>query len=236
MRLTLPRIAFTVLTMAALSSTSLFAADNTLTAEEKSAGWELLFDGKTLDGWKIYKGQQPENGKNWKAEEGVLSLAKPGGGDLVTEKQFENFELALDFKISEGGNSGLMFHVVDTDGPSYYSGPEIQILDDARNQREAQKSGYLYQMYKPAEGVAPFKADEWNSYVIHIDSKNGSWVKLNGVKLYDFEIGSDDWKKRLESTKFKAWKDFAAHKSGSICLQDHGDVVSFRNIKVRELK
>lgn len=231
MRPILPAFA-TVLLAVSLTCAPLTAED-TLTVEQKKEGWMLLFDGKSLEGWKKYKGQQPENGKHWTAQDGVLTLETPGGGDLITEKKFENFELSLEYKISEGGNSGVMFHVVETDGPPYHSGPEIQILDDARNQKEAQKSGYLYQLYKPV-GESPFKADDWNHMVIHLSDK-GSWVKLNGEKLYDFNIGSDDWNERLAKSKFKAWSDFAAHKEGHICLQDHGDAVSFRKIMLKPL-
>ncbi len=209
---------------------------NTLNERQINAGWKLLFDGKTLDGWKIYQADKPVDGEHWKVENGAMSLVAPDGKqNLITADEFENFELALDFKISEGGNSGIIFHCDQSTPQPYMTGPEVQVLDNIGNTKEPQKTGYLYALYKPEEGVDPYKEGKWNHLVVHIDTE-GSWVKLNGEKMCDFVIGSDDWNEKVAASKFSKWEKFGTLKKGHICLQDHNDAISFRNIMIRELE
>ncbi len=222
---------------------------NTLSDAEKTAGWTLLFDGKSLDGWRNYK--QPGIGDGWKVVDGALVRAAAGAGDIVTKEQYENFELMLDYKISEGGNSGLMFHVTETAATPWQTGPEIQIQDNVKG-HDPQKAGWLYQLYEPfkpgwvkqvGHGA---KADEqgrldatrptgeWNTLYVRI-AKSQSAVVMNGYPYYQFVVGSDDWNKRLAKSKFAAFPDFGKPETGHISLQDHGNEVAFRNIKVRKI-
>ena len=205
------------------------AAPNTLTDAEKKAGFKLLFDGKSTEGWRGYKKDKPEG---WQAVDGALKRMDPKAPDLITKDQFEAFELLIDYKISPGGNSGIMFHVAETDGPSYVTGPEIQVQDNVAG-HDPQKSGWLYQLYKP-ETDATKPAGEWNSLRIVIAPKGQkSSVTMNGTKYYDFELGSADWDAKVKQSKFKDMPGFGKQTKGYICLQNHGDEVEYRNIKVR---
>lgn len=213
------------------------AAPNTLTDAEKAAGWQLLFDGKAVEHWRNYKKQDVSD--KWQVKDGALVLAGRGGGDIVTKEQFDAYELVLDFKISKGGNSGLMFHVQETDGPPYHTGPEVQIQDN--DGRDPQKAGWLYQLYqpptdektgKPIDATKP--VGEWNTLRLLLDGAKGE-IEMNGVKYASFELWSDDWNQRVAKSKFAKWDGFGECKSGHICLQDHGDVVAFRNIKIRPI-
>jgi hypothetical protein len=213
---------------------------NALTADETAAGWRLLFDGQTADRWRNYRadGLNPK----WQVADGALTLTGGGGGDIVTRDQFGSFELVLEYKISPRGNSGLMFKVQEVAGkPPYDSGPEIQIQDNVAG-RDPQKAGWLYQMYRPPTDPATGKpidatkpAGEWNELRFKLAGPSGE-VAMNGVKYYAFEMGTSDWNERLAKSKFATWANFGTAARGHLCLQDHGDVVSFRNVKVRELK
>lgn len=208
-------------------------APNTLTAAEKEAGWELLFDGKTTAGWKGFK--KDAVGAGWKVEDGALVRAEKGAGDIVTVDQFAAFELTLDYKISPGGNSGLMFHVTDEGKTPWQTGPEIQIQDN-KDGHDPQKSGWLYQLYKPAEDAdATRPAGQWNTLRILITPEKCA-TYMNGAKYYEFVKGSKDWDERVGKSKFAAYPYFGEPTKGHIALQDHGNLVSFRNIKIREIK
>ena len=156
---------FTVLaTIVALAVTAPLCAEdsapNTLTDKEQAAGWKLLFDGKTTTGWKNFK--KDSVGPGWQVKNGELTRADKGAGDIVTEGKFTAFELVLEYKISKGGNSGLMFHVTDEGGTPWQTGPEIQIQDN-KDGHDPQKAGWLYQLYKPeGEADATKPAGEWN--------------------------------------------------------------------------
>ena len=207
---------------------------NQLTAEEKAAGWQLLFDGKDASAWwRGYKKDKLPEG--WKVEDGAL--VRTGGGDIVTKEEYESFEFAVDWKISEGGNSGVMFKVQETDQPPYYTGPEAQIQDNVKG-HDPQKAGWLYQLY-PATVDTTKPVGEWNHFVLKIQKtptgtyKGEHW--LNGTKYCEYEIGSDDWKEKLAKSKFAKWEGFATSPKGHLCLQDHGNLVSFRNIKIHVL-
>jgi hypothetical protein len=206
---------------------------NTLTDAEKKAGWVLLFDGKSAENFRNFKkeGLSPK----WVVKDGALTLTGRGGGDILTKKEYGAFEFTVDYKISKGGNSGLMYHVKETAGTPWRTGPEVQIQDNIGG-HDPQKAGWLYQLYRPAEGVDATKpAGEWNTMRILITpEKCVHW--MNGTKYVEYVKGSDDWKKKVAASKFKKFKGFGEATSGFICLQDHGNVVSFRNIKVREVK
>ncbi len=200
-------------------------------------GWIKLLDGKSLDGWKKYDGKPLINGKGWVADDGVLSLREKGGGDIITRDQFENFELEFDWKVEPGSNSGVMYLVKTGDPAPYYSGPEYQILDDARHpdgKNPKTSAAALYALVAPKDKKLN-PPGEWNTGKVVL--KNGHlehW--LNGKKVLEIQMHSDRWKKLVENSKFNQWKQFAQAQKGHICLQDHGDPVSFKNLRIRRLE
>jgi hypothetical protein len=210
---------------------------NTLTDKEKADGWKLLFDGKTNKGWHKYKGK--DIGDQWKAVDGALTLAhKSGknGGDIVTDDMFDSFELAIEWKVTKGANSGIMYRVAETEDAPYFTGPEYQILDNAGHEDGKHKetsAASCYALYAPSEDATK-PVGEWNQTRIVI---KGDHVEhwLNGKKVVSYDLGSDDWNKRVAASKFKEWKKFGTIKKGGIDLQDHGDDVAYRNIKIRVL-
>ena len=223
-----PLLLFLALTAAAL------AGDNELAAAEKAAGWKLLFDGKDASAhWRGYKKDKlPEQ---WIVQDGAL--VRKGGGDIITKEQFENFELSIEWKISPGGNSGVMFKVQETAGPPWNTGPEAQILDNAKG-RDPQRAGWMYGLY--AASVDTTKpVGEWNHFVLKCQKTAAGTYRcehtMNGTKYVEYEIGSDDWNEKVAKSKFGKFPGFAKAAKGHLCLQDHGNEVAFRNIKIREL-
>lgn len=211
------------------------AEQNTLTEAEKAEGWKLLFDGKDANAhWRGYKKENLPD--KWVVEEGAL--VRKGGGDIITREKFESFELSIDWKISEKGNSGIMFKVQETDGPPYLTGPEAQILHNGGH-ADPQLSGWMYGLY-PAEIDTTKPVGEWNTFVLKCQKTAAGTYRcehwLNGEKYVEYEIGSEDWKERVAQSKFKDWKEFGIHAEGHIALQDHNDLVSFRNIKIKVLE
>ncbi|MBM82704.1 MAG: glucose dehydrogenase [Planctomycetaceae bacterium] len=222
---------------------------NKLSDAEKRSGWSLLFDGKTTKGWRNYKKDSISDG--WVVKDGALTRAEKGAGDIISDKQYKYFELSLEYNISKGGNSGLFFHVSEEYSRAPWSGPEIQIQDNVDG-HDKQLSGWLYQLYKPvkpawavkfenqvgykspdvADATRPF--GEWNLIYLRID-KNQCEVCMNGVSYYYFKLGTKDWNDRVAKSKFAKWEGFGKAGKGYIALQDHGNLVSFRNIKIREL-
>jgi len=210
---------------------------NELTISEELSGWKLLFDGKTTEGWRNYRKDGLSDG--WKVVDGALVRAERGAGDIVTKEKFKAFDLSLEYKISPAGNSGVMFHVTEDNPAPWHSGPEIQVQDNVAG-RDPEKSGWLYQLYKPAndrnsnepiDSTRP--AGEWNQLYVRI-APQGCEVSMNGVLYYRFKLGDNDWKTRVAASKFANMSGFGAAGEGHICLQDHGDLVSYRNIKIRE--
>lgn len=208
-------------------------APNTLTAAEQREGWQLLFDGKTLDTWRGYQRPTPPDG--WRVIDGTITRVG-GGGDLMTKDQFENFALALEWRLSPGGNSGIMFRVIEGLEAPYHSGPEMQILDNARHAdgkvRET-TAGSNYALHAPVRDVTRPVGD-WNAVRLIV---NGSRVEhwLNDVKVVEYELGSADWLARVKPSKFNDWPEYGRATRGHIVLQDHGDEVAFRNLKIRVL-
>jgi hypothetical protein len=215
------------------------SSPNQLSDAEKKAGWKLLFDGKSFDGWHNFKkdGVQP----GWQVKDGAMVCVDPhNAGDLVTTDKYDWFELSLEYNISEGGNSGIMFHVTNAGGAIWATGPEIQLEDNVKA-KDPERCGWMYQLYKPAidpKTGKPLDATkpvgEWNHIRLVIaPAPARSEVDLNGVKYYDFVYNSDDFKARVAKSKFRRMRDFAKSDSGFIGLQgDHGSI-SFRNVKLR---
>jgi hypothetical protein len=212
------------------------AEANQLTAAEREEGWKLLFDGKDASQhWRGYKSETLPAG--WVVEDGAL-VRKSGGGDIVTKEQYESFDFSVDWQIAEGGNSGVMFKVQETEGAPWTTGPEAQIQDNVKG-RDPQKAGWLYQLY-PAKEDATKPAGEWNTFRLKCQKTGSGTYRcehwMNGTKYTEYEIGSDDWKEKLAKSKFKDFAQFAKADKGHICLQDHGDRVAFRNLKIRTLE
>jgi hypothetical protein len=206
------------------------AAPNTLTPEEQKGGWKLLFDGTTTNGWRGFK--QPAANSGWKVEDGALVRADKGAGDIMTADQFGAFELVLDYQIAPGGNSGLMFHVTEEAERPWQTGPEVQILDNVAG-HDPNKAGWLYELYVP-DFDATKPAGEWNELRLIVTPEKGeTW--MNGKKYYEFVKGSADWNARVAKSKFAALPLFGKATKGHICLQDHGDRIAFRNVKIRAL-
>jgi hypothetical protein len=221
------------------------ATPNTLSEEEKAEGWELLFDGISKKGWHSYLNRS--DGSAWKVENGAFFFdpghkvdGKPAGrGDLVTDEEYENFHLKLEWKISKGGNSGIIFYVKEDPKyqATYVTGPEMQVLDnDAHADAKIHKhrAGDLYDLIA-AEPETVKPVGEWNK--VEIISKNGNLeFHLNGVKVVSTTMWDENWKQMIANSKFKGWADFGVFKKGRIALQDHGDPVWYRNIKIKKLK
>ena len=225
--------------------TSMSTSENVLSNKEKKNGWQLLFDGQTTKGWHTYGKQSA--GKAWKAEEGALHLdaaAKKNfttneGGDLVTDEEFGNFALKIEWKISPKGNSGIIFYVKEDTvkyNQPYFTGPEMQVLDNtghADAQIYKHKAGDLYDLI-PSSKEAQKPVGEWNQ--VEITSNNGKLdFYLNGEHTVSTMMWDDNWRKMVAASKFKAWPDFGTFKNGRIDLQDHGDDVWYRNIKIKRL-
>ncbi len=204
---------------------------NRLSDEEKAEGWKLLFDGSSLDQWKNYRADSLS--ELWKVEDGYFVLTEKGGGDIVTKEQFGEFDLTLDFKISYKGNSGLMFHVQESEATPWMTGPEAQILDDATYVKEKNKTAHMYALY-PSEKKAIKPWGEWNTLRLVI-TKEKCTHYLNGVKMVEYVKGSADWDAKVAASKFKKFPKFGKFDKGHIALQDHGNVVAFRNVKIRSL-
>jgi hypothetical protein len=220
-----------VLATCAFAQDKPMAAPNTLTAAEKAAGWKLLFDGKSTAGWRGFK--QAQIGPGWKVVDGVLSPDPKVAKDIITRDQFENFELTFDWRISPKGNSGVMFHVIEVGDETYESGPEYQLLDNARGEPPLEQAGGLFALVAPAMDMTR-PAGEFNHARIVVDhGKAQHW--LNGMMVAEYDISSADFKARVAASKFKRSPQFATGKTGFIALQNHGDDVAFRNIKIRRL-
>ena len=222
---------------------------NQLTDAEARSGWQLLFDGKSPAHFRNYKQDTISDG--WIIKDGALVRQSKGAGNIITKKKYGSFDLQLEYKISKGGNSGLMFHVTEDNPAPWHSGPEVQIQDNVDG-HDPQKAGWLYQLYKPRKPAWVKKAEatagksgpdvedatrpagEWNHLYLRVTPNDGE-VCMNGVSYFKFKVGSDDWNKRVADSKFSKFENFAKAGEGHICLQDHGNVVSFRNIKIREL-
>ncbi len=218
---------------------------NVLTDQQKTDGWQLLFDGKSTAGWHKY-GNLPI-GPAWKVANGNLYLDTTdkkdwqvnNGGDIVSADTFSNFHLKLDWKIAPNGNSGVMFYVQEDTVKYKYpwnTGPEMQVLDndghpDAKISKH--RAGDLYDLITSSSEPVN-KVGEWNT--AEIESVNGKLeLSLNGKNVVTTQMWDDNWKKLVAGSKFKAYPDFGTYKSGHIALQDHGNTVWFRNVMIKRL-
>ena len=218
------------------------SATNTLTAEEKAEGFELLFDGKTTEGWRGYNMDKMPPG--WKVIDGVLTRAAGGAGgkgagggdDIITVDQFDNFDLRLQWRVGKGENSGILYRVKEGADTSWHVAPEMQVLDDQGWGEDERRhhAGALYDLYAPSKSVVK-SPNQWNEARIVADGNHiEHW--LNGEKVVEVECYSDDWNERVAKSKFKDKPDFAKARQGHICLQDHSGKVEYRTIRIKKLQ
>lgn len=235
----------------ALCSLTIFAfsckskMDPTASKISKQNKWEVLFDGSSLDHWKMYQADNID--PSWSIKDGAMVFTPPVkrvkgiNYNIVTKKEYTNFVLSVEWKISEGGNSGIFWGISEDPkfGQPYASAAEIQILDnskhpDAKNGTSHQ-AGALYDLISPPEDYTN-PVGEWNTCVITVDHKeNKGSATLNGKTVAEFPLSGPKWDAMIEKSKFKGWDGFAKYKTGKIGFQDHGDIVSFRNVKIKEL-
>jgi 3-keto-disaccharide hydrolase len=206
---------------------------NTLSDAERAAGWHLLFDGKTLDGWRGYYSEELPDG--WRARDGMLERFG-GGGDIMTVPEFTNFELTLEWRLEEGGNSGIFYLAATGSDNIFMVAPEMQVLDDAVHpdgQNPLTSAGANYGLHPAPRGVV-HPVGEWNSIRIRVqDERVEHW--LNGQKIVEYVIGSPEWTELVANSKFAQWPEYGTARTGHIGLQDHGDPVWYRDIKIREI-
>jgi hypothetical protein len=208
---------------------------NTLSAADRAAGWRLLFDGRTLDGWRVYQKQTPSGG--WFAREGAL-VKLQATDDIISRDQFGDFELQFEWKLSTGGNAGVFYRATEEYEKVYWSATEYQLLDDP-NARDGQNrltsAGAAYALYPSPAGIVK-PAGQWNSTRIiargpHVEH----W--LNGTKLLEYENGGQDWVAKVKASKFNDWPNYGRARRGHIAIQgDHSGELALRNIRIRELQ
>jgi hypothetical protein len=201
--------------------------------EREHSGMQTLFDGKTTNGWRGYK--QTGAPAGWQVVDGALTRVGEGG-DLVSIEQYQDFEFAFEWKIASGGNSGVMFRVTEDHDYPWETGPEFQILDNVAHQDGLDprtSAGANYAMHAPTADLTR-PAGEWNQSRILVQ---GAHVEhwLNGSKVVAYELWSDDWQRLVEGCKWNERPDYGRRKSGHLALQDHGDQVAFKNLRVRRL-
>jgi hypothetical protein len=223
-------------------------SENVLTSKEANDGWQLLFDGKSTNGWHTYG--KTSAGNAWAVKAGAIFLdaankksSGDGGGDLVTDEEYDNFHLKLDWKIGPKGNSGIIFYIHEDKNQfpnTYNTGLEMQILDNGTPVRPGHpdgklythRAGDLYDLLAAKEAVKP--QGEWNQ--VEIKSVNGKLdFYLNGEHTLSTNLWDDYWKQMVAISKFKDMPGFGTFKKGKISLQDHGEDVWFRNIKIKKL-
>lgn len=206
---------------------------NALTPKEKAGGWRLLFDGKTTRGWRGFRQQTLPGG--WKAVDGALTRVGPAT-DIVTNGEFGDFELVVEWKVGRSANSGILYRATEDVEVIWHAAPEYQVIDNAYKEplKPVQTAGANYDLHVPSRDVTK-PVGSWNQTRLFV---KGAHVEhwLNGVKVVEYELWSDDWEKRVKVSKFKDYPQYGRAKRGRIGLQDHGDMVAYRNIKIRALK
>jgi len=203
---------------------------NALTASERAAGWRLLFDGRTTAGWRGFR--QSTLPAGWEVVDGALTRTS-GGGVIITVDQFGDFELRLEWRIAPGGNSGIMYRVSESGEATFHTGPEMQVLDNAGHsdgRNPLSSAGACYALYPPSSDVTR-PVGSWNAVrILAIGNHVEQW--LNEVRIVEYEIGSADWLMRLASSPFRDLPAYGRAPRGHIALQDHGDRVGYRSVKV----
>lgn len=215
------------------TSGSAAARLNTLTPEERAAGWRLLFDGHSTVGWRGWQMDSMPSG--WGVREGALTRVRPAA-DIITTEKFKNFELSLEWNVAPGGNSGIFYRASEDDDAIYWTAPEMQILDDAAHPDGGSpltSAGANYGLHPAPPGVVK-PAGQWNQVRI---VANGNHIEhwLNGVKIVEYEFGSPDWEAKVKASKFAPHPRYGRNAEGYIGLQEHEYWVAFRNIKIRVL-
>jgi len=208
---------------------------NTLTSMQRADGWRLLFDGRTMTGWRGYK--QASVPAGWHIVDGMLTK-NTETGDLISKDQFGDFELAFDWKIGPGGNSGVFYRGTEEYDYIYWSAPEYQLLDDSLapdGKSRLTAAGSNYALYPAPAGVVK-RAGEWNSSLIVVQgARVQHW--MNGQKFFEYELWSPEWEAKVKASKFKDWPNYGRAKRGYIAIQgDHPGLLALRNIRVRVLK
>ena len=216
---------------APVSLTAQQAPPNTLTPAERSAGWQLLFDGSTTTGWRGFRLDSVP--ANWKVIDGALTCVGDGL-DLLTDRTYAGFELTLEWMIAPKGNSGILYRVTEVEDETYWTGPEFQLLDDAGQPPGLTRitaAGAVYALYPAPVGLVK-PAGQWNTTRIVI---NGNEVQhwLNGTLAAQYVLGSADFNDRVAKSKFSKWPGFGKAAAGHIALQSHGGRVAFRDIKIK---
>lgn len=239
-------LAFTSLAVLPVSTSAQdMDSHNTLTPEERANGWKLLFDGETTDGWRGYNDDAfPDVG--WTVNDGLLTIQgsdgseSGSGGDIVTTETYDDFVLKLEWKISEGGNSGIFYRAIEQPTQAiYWSAPEMQVLDNAnhpdanKGENGNRKAGSLYDLI-PADPQTFSGHGEWQQVMIVAE---GSHIEhwLNGEKVLEYELWTPEWYEMIRDSKFRDHPEFGDAREGYIGLQDHGNTAHFRNIKIKEL-
>lgn len=237
-------ITASILLSACISSktSSIPKQTNSLSAKQKSDGWVLLFNGTSTAGWHTF-GDKPID-KKWSVQNSELFLNAKGnanahgGSDIVTDEEFENFHLKFDWKIAQGGNSGIMFFVKEDKKyiAPWQTGPEIQLLDNAGHAEgkiKTHRAGDLFDLLSISKDIIN-PANQWNTFEI-VANKGNLTLYANGQNVLQTTLWSNEWKTLVATSKFKDMPDFSIYKKGKIALQDHGDDIWFRNIMIKKL-
>jgi len=225
-----------ILSTVLFSLTSFPIAVRGAEAKAKSDKWEVLFNGKSVDKWRGFKMKSFPD-QSWKVEAGVLKTIRgEHGTDIITKEKYDNFELELEWKVTPGANSGIMYHVSEDFDAPYETGPEMQVLDDHKHpdaKDPKTSAGSLYALIAP-KNTRLKPVGEWNKVRLVVQGSHAEhW--LNGVKVVEYELGSDPLNRLIVQSKFKDMPRFAKEKTGYLDLQHHGDEVWYRKIRVRRL-
>lgn len=209
--------------------------DNQLTEVEKAEGWELLFDGKSMNQWRVYR---KDSLYGWTIKDGEMMAGGQQNADIITKEQYDNFEIQLDWKVATAGNSGIFFNVVEADSLNavYESGPEYQLIDDYTwpdPLEDWQKSGANYAMHTASKQVV-HPANEYNHSRLRVDHGHVThW--LNGEKIVEYDLWTPEWEAMVQEGKWKDYPAYGRARKGHIALQDHGNKIWFKNIKLKQL-